>query len=329
MEKLISLILVLFFALSGHAVYGQSHALYAGMIQNKGYFVGSELQGAGLAFMDERKSWQHIGFNIPRVFAVAYHPHDPDILYLACGNGLMRTADRGEKWRILTDWRHTEVLDVALEPTNPNHIYIATAYGIWKSENGGADWSEMMDGIEGRYIQVLEVDRERPGRILAGAESGLYESVDGGNSWSLISALEDVMDVQQSVSNPDFWLVGFANNGLLYSHDGGKNWEHPRASVEQTFYAVAINPINAREMAAAGWDTKIWISGDGGTRWSQIGDELPTDDFYEIIFDPEIEGRLWASTVEEGLFYTDPGTDEWHAAGMEGTLVFDLVFIPE
>ena len=35
------------------------------------------------------------------------------------------------------------------------------------------------------------------------------------------------------------------------------------------------------------------------------------------------------ATVEAGIFYSDDHGQNWTAAGMDGTLVFDMIFIPE
>jgi hypothetical protein len=49
---------------------------------------------------------------------------------------------------------------------------------------------------------------------------------------------------------------------------------------------------------------------------------------FVLAFDPDVPGRLLASTFEEGTFYTDDLGRTWHSAGLDGAYVFDLIFVP-
>jgi photosystem II stability/assembly factor-like uncharacterized protein len=80
-------------------------------------------------------------------------------------------------------------------------------------------------------------------------------------------------------------------------------------------------------MAGVGWDAGVWVSENGGRRWTRRGKTLPVPHSYEAVFDPNDPGRLWVATVEEGIYYTDDLGKSWHGAGMFGTLVFDMLFV--
>ena len=306
------------------------YVLHAGLIKTQGYVVGSPLSASGFHRFEGGETWAHIGWNIPRVSGLAYDPTNPDVLFLACGNGGLRSTDGGRSWRITTDWRVTEVQDVAIDPNAPANVYLATAYGVWATTNQGETWREATRAIHKKYTQAVAVDRVQAGRVFAGMEGGLFLSDNGGQSWSPVSPVEDVLDIQQSSIDPQQWLAGTQNDGVLRSTDGGRSWQpaRRRALREATIYAVAIDPTDATRMAAAGWNTGVLVSTDGGRSWKRRGRKLPTPHFYEVIFDPNRPGRLWAATVEAGIFYSDDLGKNWTAAGMDGTLVFDMVFIP-
>ncbi|MEZ4699040.1 MAG: hypothetical protein R2834_01820 [Rhodothermales bacterium] len=305
------------------------HRLYAGLIQNKGYVVGAPLTDAGFHVFAGDSTWTHIGWKIPRVFGIAFDPSDPRTIYLAAGNGLLRSFDGGASWRIVTDWRITEVQDVEVDPQRPERIYLSSADGVWRSHDRGDTWAFIGGEVLNRYVQAVEVDRSASGRLLAGAEHGLYRSEDDGATWTRVAEVDDVMDIQQSASEPGVWLAGMARGGVMASNDGGRTWTRARGRTQQqTFYGVAIDPANARRMAAVGWDTGVLISANGGRTWKRTGDRLPVDDFYEVIFDPDVSGRIWVATVEAGIFYSDDDGKRWTSAGMFGTLVFDMTFAP-
>lgn len=304
--------------------------LFAGLANSKGYVVGKKLRTSGLHRFVSDTTWEHIGLNHPRVSGIAFGPRDPDVLYLACGNGALRSRDGGKSWRITTDWRVTEAQDIQVDPHAPAHIYLATAYGIWRSANGADTWKEANAGLKRKYTQAIRVDRAKAGRVLAATESGISLSENGAQLWTPagpenVSALA----LAQSATQPQIWIAGTQNDGVLLSRDGGKSWRFARGPVAHTsIYAVAIDPFDARHLAAAGWDTGVFVSHDGGKTWRQQRHNLPVPHIYQLLFDVNQRGRLWAATVEEGIFSKEGAAGRWNFRGMYGALVFDLVFSP-
>lgn len=305
--------------------------LYAMLIYNKGYVVGSSLATSGLFRQDGDTLWTHLGHVNPRVKALTYDPMHPDTLYIAASNGVLRSFDGGASWRIVTDWRITEAIDVDLDPHDPSQVYVSSAYGVWRSDDYGDTWHAASTGVpEGKtYMEALEVDETTQGRILAGTADGIYVSTDGARTWTRAGGggLE-IIDLQQSRTDPNVWLAAAYQRGLLISRDNGRTWTPgPDALADKSVHGVAIDPADARRMAAAGWETGVYVSGDGGATWMRHDDGLPTDKFYEIIFDANVPGRIWAATLEEGLFYSDDMGQTWHDAGLYGTLIFDMTYV--
>lgn len=306
--------------------------LWAGLIQSKGYVVGSALRQSGLHRLGGDSTWTHSGWNTPRISGITYDPAHPDTMYLASGNGILRTYDGGASWRLTTDWRITEVQDISLDPHAPDHVYLASAYGVWRTEDGGATWTESNDGLlpPGRtYTQTIEVDRSQAGRLVVGTENGVYESTDGAASWHHVGGEGiEVLDLQQSRTDPDVWIAGGYRSGLLLSRDGGRTWTAgPDALGSNSIHGVAIDPTDADRMAAVGWGTGVYVTDDGGRSWARRGDALPVDNFYETVFDANEPGRLWVATLEEGVYTSDDLGRTWTSAGLYGTLVFDMAFV--
>ena len=322
------LIFLLLFAGTAEA---QDAVLYAGLIKSKGYVVGSPLSASGLHRFDGDTTWTHIGWNHPRISAIAADPTDPEVLYLAAGNGGLRSRDGGQSWVLVTDWRVTESQGIAVDPNAPDHVYIATAYGIWRSEDGGETWTESNTGFAEKYTQTVVVDREQAGRLLAATDGGIYISENGAQSWSLAGAEgSHINDLQQSESHPAIWIAATRDEGVLLSSDHGKTWRFAQGDIgTTTLHAVAIDPFDAQNMAAAGWKTGVFVSTDGGQSWTQRQEGLPIPDFYELVFDANVPGRLWAATLEEGIYHSDDMGQSWDYAGLDGTVVFDMVFIEQ
>ena len=304
--------------------------LYAGLLNTKGYVVGSALSESGLLRHEGDTTWSHVGWNHPRVNAMAVDPRDTDTFYLAAGNGVLRTRDGGASWRITTDWEVTESQDVAVDPNAPDEVYVATAYGVWASSDGGDTWAETNTGLGQTYVQSLAVDREQVRRLLAGTWGGLYETTDGAATWSTVLGPEfSILHVTQSPSNPHLWLAGTQNHGVLLSQDNGASWEEAEGTSGLSIYSVASDPFDPDRIAAGGWDAGILLSTDGGRTWTRRDETLPTPNFYRVVFDPVRRGTLWAASVEEGIFRSDDAGETWRYAGLDGTLVFHLTFVDE
>lgn len=315
-------------------VHAQSDeaTMYAALIQSKGYVVGASLTASGLIRRDGDTTWTHLGHNNPRVNALTYDPARPDTMFMAAGNGVMRTYDGGSSWRITTDWRITEVQDVALDPNAPSEVYLASGYGVWRSPDRGDTWIEANAGIPvGKtYTETLDVDWTQARRVIAGTNDGIYLSTDGARSWTQAGGAGlEILDIEQSRTDPQVWLAATYQHGILLSTDGGTSWEEkgPRDLRRRSVHGVAINPFNHEQMAVAGWGTGVYVSGDGGQRWRKRSKGLPVDNFYEIVYDANIDGRLWAATLEEGIYYSDDHGRTWTFGGLNGTLVFDLTFV--
>ncbi|MGH7491938.1 MAG: WD40/YVTN/BNR-like repeat-containing protein [bacterium] len=303
--------------------------LYAGLAKSKGYVVGSKLAASGLHRFDGDRAWTHLGWNIPRVSAIAYDPQNPDIIFLACGNGAARTLDGGKSWRMTTDWRVTEAQDVAVDPSVSQHVYLATAYGVWRTSDHGETWTESNAGIEKKYTQALKVDRTQAGRVLIGTEGGVYLSTDGAASWSHAGPKEvTILDLDQSLASPSIWLAATQDRGILLSNDGGKTWQMSKGDIARAaIYAVAIDPFEPKYMSAASWGAGMFVSIDGGKSWQQRNTGLPVRNLYETVFDANQAGRLWVATFEEGVFFSDDFGSTWQDGGMHGAMVFDMVFM--
>lgn len=307
--------------------------LYAGLNKSKGYVVGSALAQSGMHRYAGDTTWVHIGWNHPQVRGVGMRPDSLDVLFIAAGNGVMRSRDGGRSWRILTDWRVTEVLDVAVDPNAPDEVYAASSYGMIRSLDGGDTWADVSRFAtvpDQRYTQTLALDRTRAGRLVAGTWEGLYLSEDRGETWQPVGPRgTEVTDVQQSAADPSLWMAATQFDGVLLSRDGGRTWQGVRGPLAKaSVYAVTPDPTDARRMAAAGWNTGVYVSANGGRSWTRRTRGLPIDDFYQVLYDPNRPGRLWAATVEEGIYYSDDQGRSWQSAGMDGTLFFDLKFLP-
>ncbi|MGI9518709.1 MAG: WD40/YVTN/BNR-like repeat-containing protein, partial [Pirellulaceae bacterium] len=177
---------------------------------------------------DGGKIWQHIGLNNTKnISRVRIHPTNPDLVYISViGNafgpsddrGVYRSSDGGKTWeKIFFKHEQAGVIDLVLCDHDPGILYASTFQllrrtwgleaggpnsGIFKSTDGGDTWEELTRNTglpAGEWGRVgLANSKTMPDRITALIDSkednGLYQSEDGGQTWTKIT---DNVDITQ------------------------------------------------------------------------------------------------------------------------------------
>ncbi len=94
------------------------------------------------------------GHGLGRVNCVAFHPTNPDVLWVGTpGGGVWKTENSGKSWSPLTDYLPTLAIShIAVDPVNPDILYFCSgdydtggmssgaAMGVFKSTDGGNNW---------------------------------------------------------------------------------------------------------------------------------------------------------------------------------------------
>ena len=304
--------------------------IYVAVLQTQNYIVGARNAPSGFFRYQHDTLWTHLGWKNLRHNGISVASDNHEYIFLAAGNGALRTLDGGRSWRITTDYHVTEVQDVAISPFASDRVYIATAYGVWRSTDRGDNWTEANQGLQPTFTQTIEADWSQDGRVIVGGEGGLFVSTDDGQTWRHIGPDVPVRDVQQCRTNPAIWLAGTEDRGVLISFDGGNNWSFAKGKIaRQTIYAVAIDPTNPRNMAAAGYKTGVFLSKDGGKKWKQYKKGLPVLDIHALCFDLVKPGKIWAGTVGAGVYYSENSGEQWQYAGLDGAEIWDMIIIED
>jgi photosystem II stability/assembly factor-like uncharacterized protein len=157
------------------------------------------------------------------VYGLAVDPTNPNIVYAAVGNTLLKTTNGGTVWNEVEEGFSffADARTVAIDPSNPAVVYAGTeSDGVYKSTNGGAEWNEVNEGLLNRAVRALAVDPTDPTLVYVGTESATGPAVVG----------PDAFVAQLSASGADLlyatFFGGFANdfgrsiardpNGALY-----------------------------------------------------------------------------------------------------------------
>ena len=247
-------------------VPSQPNVFYIGQV-NGGVWKSDDYGRTWTPIFDH-ESTQSIG-------AIAVAPSNPNIIYVASGEGLHRPD-------------------------------LSVGNGIYKSTDAGKTWTHL--GLrDGFQIPALAIDPRDPNRVFAAVlghpfgpneERGLFRSTDGGQTWQKVISKDEntgASDVEIDPSNPDviyasMWearegpwednnVFNGTGGGLFKSTDGGSTW-HPLSNglpkdLSQIY--VAIAPTDPRRLyatiAIASGPLAFYRSDDAGESWSKATDD--------------------------------------------------------
>jgi len=75
------------------------------------------------------------------VYAFAYNPKDPKVMYASVRDGLYLSRDEGKQWSLLAK-SPRGIVAIAVDPEESSKIFVGTGNGkIFLSKDGGNSWS--------------------------------------------------------------------------------------------------------------------------------------------------------------------------------------------
>jgi photosystem II stability/assembly factor-like uncharacterized protein len=249
----------------------------AGVPSQPNVFYMGQVNGGVWKTDDYGRTWNPIfdHESTQSIGAIAVAPSDPNIIYVASGEGLHRPD-------------------------------LSVGNGIYKSTDAGKTWTHL--GLrDGQQIPALIVHPRDPNKLIAAVlghpygpseERGIYRSSDGGQNWQKVLSKDENTggsDVELDPSNPDVvyasmwevregpWEDGNEFNGpgggLFKSTDGGATWNQLKNGLPNDLSQiyVAIAPSDSRRLyatlATASGKLAVYRSDDAGDSWSQITDD--------------------------------------------------------
>ena len=158
--------------------------------------------------------------------------------------------------------------------------------GVWRTHDGGVSWYPLMSqelsmaiGAVARSGADLSViyaatGEDTPGWVPSYPGVGVYKSVDGGNSWTLLAPIHSSRCTRLLLHPANENIVYVAGDaGLHKSTDGGASWT--RLRFDHVCDAL-MDPSYPDTIYAAVWRSGIFRSTNGGATWSDFNEGLPT-----------------------------------------------------
>ncbi|MGE3465781.1 MAG: glycosyl hydrolase [Pyrinomonadaceae bacterium] len=252
---------------------------------------------------DGGRSWRNVGLKTSEhIGRIAIDPRDSNVVFVAAQGplwssggerGLYKTTDGGKTWKaVIKISEHTGVTDVVIDPSNPDIMYAAS----WQRR---------------RHFYTL---------INGGPESGIYKSVDGGNTWNRIrSGLPpgDLGRIGLSISPAKTDVVyatveaSGALSGIFRSRDRGATWERMSSTIAQGMYygQIVADPKNVDRLYIL--DVRNRVSEDGGRTQVALGERLKHVDNHAMWIDPDNTDYLLVG-CDGGVYETFDRGANWH-----------------
>lgn len=336
---------------------GRSGAV-AGSYKNKNTFYFGGTGGGVWKTTDGGSNWKNISDKYfgSTIGAVAVAPSDENIVYVGEGEntmrgnvsegleGMWRSDDAGRTWKNigLKDGRH--IIRIVIHPRDPNTVWAAVMghlfgpneeRGVYKTTDGGKTWKRTLFVNNQTGCSDLVMEPGNPSVFYAGTwrlirtphslesgggGSGLWKSMDGGETWMNITAKKGlpkgvwgIAGVAVAPSNPDklYAIIENEKGGMYMSADAGESWiltSNDNNIRQRAWYytKVFVDPKNENLVYAP--NVNFMRSRDGGKTFQSVN--TPHGDHHDLWIDPENGNRMIVAD-DGGAQVSFDGGDSW------------------
>ncbi len=265
------------------------------------------------------------------------------------GDGIYKSEDGGLSWQAKGLPDIGSVGKILIDPGDENTIFVGAMgplfrndsnRGVYRSTDGGSSWEQKLfvsdsTGIidmaihpsNGNIVYAVAWERiRRPdNRQYGGETSGIYRSVDGGETWSeLTNGLPSAasqkgrISIDVSQSNPDVLYARYTTDtgsiqGVYKTTDGGDSWIAVNSSqltnigFHWWFRGIYVDPSD--ENILYNVDFVVEKSTDGGQNWFSAFPNVHVDQ-HALAFNNSVAGQVLLGN-DGGFYKSDNDGASW------------------
>ena len=212
------------------------------------------------------------------------------------GDGVYRSLDGGTTWQHM-GLRETQTIGrIVIDPRDPNTVFVAAVGHLWgpnderglyRTKDGGKTWQKVL-GVDG-HTGAVDVAIDRDGRTLfaatyqrrrrafgfagSGPGSGLWRSLDGGDTWERLTSANGLpsgdlgrigIAIAASESDVVYAVIESRAGGVFRSNDRGRTWTRQSATNQRASYysQIRVDPNDPNRVWVLA--TNLFSSIDGG-----------------------------------------------------------------
>jgi photosystem II stability/assembly factor-like uncharacterized protein len=212
---------------------------------------------------------------------------------------------------------------------------------IWRSSDRGKTWAQSSEGLSyeegGPKLTKASSLAAINGRLFAGVhQPGLFESRDGGVTWSYFGSLEGqkareefmnptvsppgdlgIIDLLAHPERHDELIANVQGFGLWQSEDGGENWA-PRNNgfraawpLDDPAWGYCVHKITESpadpDRLYAQTHVGMYRTSDRGANWEEISEGLPSDFGFPVAAHPHDRDTAYFIPVDPDHARSTPG----------------------
>jgi photosystem II stability/assembly factor-like uncharacterized protein len=347
---------------------GGRSAAIAGVPGKANLFYFGATGGGVWRTTDAGNTWENIsdGFFGGSIGAVAVSEWDNNVIYVgggektvrgnvSYGSGMWKSEDAGKTWASIGLKKSMHISRIRIHPKNPDMVYAAVLgdlfktseeRGVYKSEDGGKNWKRVLFANADAGVVDLILDPNNPRIMYAstwrirrtpyslesgGDGSALWKSIDGGETWTNITANEGLpkgiwgivgVTVSPVNSNRVYAMIENDKGGVYRSDDAGKTWKKmndDRNLRQRAWYYTRIYADTKDEDMVYVLNVSYHRSKDGGKTFQSF--EAPHGDHHDLWIAPEDNQRMIIAD-DGGAQVSFDGGENWSTYNNQPTAQF-------
>jgi len=281
----------------------------------------------------------------PNILYVGMGEHAPRGVMTAHGDGVYKSTDAGETWVHLGLEKTQHISRIQIHPENPDILWVAAQgalhgksneRGIYKSTNGGKSWKKVLYVNSSTGASELSIDVNHPNILYAamwdhmrtpwkvisgGPGSGLYKSIDFGETWKKIEngipKEKGKMAIAVSPANSN-WVYSLVESdskkekgGLFLSKNGGDSWKrisNDHRLLQRAWYYIELTLDPNNENVVYVLSASAYKSINGGSDWEEI--DTHHGDYHDLWINPNNSKNMLISN-DGGSEITFDAGENW------------------
>jgi photosystem II stability/assembly factor-like uncharacterized protein len=287
------------------------------------------------------------------VGAIAIGKTDPNLVWVGTGeannrqssswgDGIYKSTDGGTSWRNMGLRASKQIARIVVDPIDFNVVYVAALGDLWasggergvyKTADGGLTWQRVlavddstgatdlvMDPGNNKVLYAATYQRQRMGWGMngGGAGSGIWKSMDGGQTWARIekglpTGPKGRIGIDIYRVNPNVLYATIEHSGesgVYRTDDGGQSWRKLTSDNPRPMYfsQIRIDPKSDSRIYMLG--VSLHVSDDGGKTFRGDGARYIHVDHHAMWIDPANTSHLLIGN-DGGVSMSYDGAKTW------------------
>ncbi|WPZ09081.1 MULTISPECIES: VPS10 domain-containing protein [Roseivirga] len=252
--------------------------------------------------------------------AIAINQKNPDVVWVGTGEGnprnsvssgygVYKTIDGGKTWELMGLELTRNIHRIYIHPENPNVVYVGAIgspwgeheeRGVYRTQDGGKTWEKILYTNNLSGVADMVADPSNPDKIFVamwehkrwpwtfksgGEGSGLYVTLDGGDTWKNLTGEGGLpkgpygrigLTIVHNKPNFMYAMIESKENALYRSEDGGMTWKQTTTAAKEgnmgnrPFYYSSIYADPDNENRLYSLYSMVSRSEDGGKSFEVI-----------------------------------------------------------